>query len=296
MKRVLITGVSGFLGYNLFDFLKDRCRVKGTFHHHPLPGKDERSVSLDLRDKTAVEKLCSEFRPEIVIHTAAITSPAECQKAPETARAVNVGGTVHIAEVSVKAGSRFIYTSTDRVFDGSRGDYREDDPPNPLGCYGKTKLQGEKEVGRIVPNSLIIRLPLLYGPPSPSHSSFIGWMIEAFEEKKPLDLFTDQVRTPLYALDACLAIGLLIVRPGLAGVYHLGGGEKIDRAEFGYRMAKIFGYDPSIIRPIRMAEKPHQPPSPADASLNSDKLYRAIGFRARGVDEGLKALREELVA
>ncbi len=292
MKRVLITGVSGFLGYNLFNFLKDRCRVKGTFHRHPLPGGDERAVPLDLRDESAVERLFSELEPEIVIHTAAITSPAECRKDPETARAVNLAGTVHIAESSARQGCRLIYTSTDRVFDGLRGEYREDDTPNPLGCYGKTKLQAEKEVGRIAPDSLILRLPLLYGPPSPAHGSFVSWMIEAFEEKKPLDLFTDQVRTPLYVADGCRAIELLIDRPDLAGLYHLGGGEKIDRAEFGYRMAGIFGYDPSVIRPIRMAEKPHQPPSPANASLNSDKLYQATGFRARGVEEGLKALKK----
>ncbi len=294
MKRILITGVSGFLGYNLFNFLKGRFRVKGTFHRHSLPGEGEEAVFLDLRDKTAVEKLASEFQPEIVIHTAAVTSPAECRKDPETAQAVNVAGTVHIAEASARTGSRLIYTSTDRVFDGLRGNYNEDDPPNPLGRYGKTKLRGESEVGRIAPNSLILRLPLLYGPPSPTHGSFISWMIEAFEEKKPLDLFTDQVRTPLYVVDACRALELLIDRPDLAGIYHLGGGEKIDRAEFGYRMAEIFGYNPSIIRPIRMAEKPHQPPSPADASLNSDKLYRAIGFRGRGVMEGLLALKKEL--
>lgn len=293
MKRILITGVSGFLGYNLFNFLQKRHRLLGTFFRHPLQEAGGAVAPLNLRDEAVVRQVCDGFKPDIIIHTAAVTSPAECREKPETARAINALGTAYVARASARVGSRLIYTSTDRVFDGTRGGYAEEDPPHPLECYGETKLEGEEQVRRFAPGSLILRLPLLYGPPGPFHSSFIGWMIEAFEKGKTLELFTDQFRSPLYVRDACLAIALAIQRPDLTGIYHVGGSDRIDRAAFGFKMAEIFGYDPSVIRPVRMADKPHCPPSPADASLKSERFYRATGFRGRGVTEGLLALQEE---
>lgn len=294
MKKILITGVSGFLGWNLFRSLKKRYPVAGTFFHHHPPREKGDITRLDLREGEAVEKIISEYSPGTIIHTAAITSPAECRKNPGRARSINVQGTINIARAAVLAGSRLIYISTDRVFSGRRGDYKEEDSPAPLGTYGETKLEGEERIKQIAAPYLILRLPLMYGLPSPFHGSFINWMIDAFRSRQPLFLFTDQFRTPLYVGDAVQGIKLLLRRAELEGVYHLGGPEKISRAAFGFKLAEIFGFDPAAIRSIPMADKPHLPPSPADVSLNSDKFFRDTGFRARSVEEGLLSLKEDL--
>ena len=292
--KIIITGLTGFLGWGLFNFLKTRHQVLGTFFSHEPETDNGSSVFLDIRDNNAVRRLVRNFRPEFIIHTAAVTSPAECLKNPELARQVNVEGTEQIARAA-EGRCRLIYTSTDRVFDGQRGNYREEDLPHPPGIYGQTKLEGEKRLEEISPDFLIIRLPLMYGPPSPFHGPFTSWMLEAFMSKKPLSLFTDQFRSPLYLGDALKAIDRILEHPQLSGLYHIGGSERINRADFGYRMAEIFGCDPSLIRPVKMTDLPHLPPSPADASLNSDKFFQATGFRARNATDGLRKLKEDLL-
>jgi len=290
----LITGVSGFLGWNLLGYFREGYEAIGTYASLPPGGETGRFIRLDIRDPEATSRVIRETGPAIVIHAAAVTSPALCMSRPDLARDVNLLGTANIIRAVREIGARLLYTSTDRVFDGRRGWYTEEDAPAPLGCYEANKLAGEKEIEKTIPGAVIVRLPLMYGPKSPTHGSFLEWMFEAFHRRAPLELFSDQLRTPLYVEDAARAIGLLLDRPDLSGLFHLGGPERISRSDFGYRMAEIFGFDPGVIRPARMADKKGIPPTPVDVSLNSEKIFRAVGFRGRGVDEGLAACRAAL--
>lgn len=292
MSRVLLTGVSGFLGWHLAGALKSDHEIAGTYRANPVGTPGVKTLTLDLRDKPATEACLARFRPEVVIHTAAVTNVRFCEDNPQSARECNFEATVNLCRAAEKSGARVIFTSTDRVFDGSRGNYTEQDPPDPLDVYGRTKLAAERAVSAIANESLIVRLPLMFGLPSPAHSSFVGWMLEAFQEKKPLHLFTDQYRTPLYVGDACDAFRVLLSRRELSGLFHLGGRERINRVDFGYRMAEVFEFDPAVIRPLKMSEKAGIPPCPADVSLNSDKFFEATGFRARPLEEGLADLKD----
>lgn len=290
--RVLITGVSGFLGWHLFHHLSPRFSVTGTYSRHRPQLSGAAAERLDLKDPAATGKIFSRLSPEVVIHCAAVTSPAACLADPELTREVNIAGTESIARAAQIAGTRMIYISTDRVFDGKQGNYRETDTPRPLGPYGQSKLIGEELVRKIVPEHLILRLPLMYGSASPFSGSFLEFMRKGFLGHTTLDLFLDQYRTPLYVADAGRGVKLILERPELQGLYHLGGSERINRVDFGYRMAKVFNYNPAVINPVRMADLPHYPPTPLDASLNSDLFFQATGFRGRGVMEGLTAMSE----
>ena len=205
-------------------------------------------------------------------------------------REINISGTENIARAAEKEKARLIFISTDRVFSGDTGNYRETDRPGPRGHYGKTKLAGEEIVESIASDWVILRLPLMYGPPSPFSSSFLGFMLDGFRDNSTLELFQDQFRTPIYVSDAGHGIEIILDRPELTGVYHLGGSERINRSDFGYRMAEILGFNPSVIRPTLMSDKTGIPPTPADATLDSGKFFRATGFRGRDVTEGLLAL------
>lgn len=294
-QTILITGASGFLGWNLFHYLGNRFRVIGTYgSHRPDPAVGE-FCRLDIRRENEIRQVLDSLRPDAVIHTAAITSPAVCLENKQDAWETNVEGTAAIARASERLNCRLISMSTDRVFDGRKGDYTEEDQPNPLGFYGKTKVEAEKQIRELCPTAVILRLPLLYGPPSPYYQSFVSPMIESFRKHKPLGLFTDQFRTPLYVEDAAKAIETILSLTDITGLFHLGGPERISRADFGYEMARIFDFNPDDIRPIAMAAKPHLPPSPSDASLNSEKLYRLLNFRPRGVKTGLRSLRKSLL-
>ncbi|MEA1927808.1 MAG: SDR family oxidoreductase [Candidatus Auribacterota bacterium] len=288
---ILITGASGFLGWNLFQYLKDTARVIGTYGRHRPQDDGGEFLHLDIRETEEVNRVCRTISPDIIIHTAAMTSPGECMKNQGLAREINVTGTEHIARAADRAKARLISISTDRVFSGEKGNYKETDPPGPRGHYGKTKLSGEEIVKNFVSDYIIFRLPLMYGPPSPFHSSFLGFMLDGFVNHSKLELFQDQFRTPLYVEDAGWGIKLILARPELTGLYHLGGSEKINRSDFGYRMADIFGFDPSVIQPTLMTDKTGIPPTPADATLNSDKFFQATGFRGRNVTIGLQSLK-----
>jgi dTDP-4-dehydrorhamnose reductase len=289
--RILITGVSGFLGWNLFQYLKNTYHILGTFGRH-CPEQDGGNFAhLDIRETVEVNRICRSFSPDIIIHTAALTSPAECMANKNLAREINVSGTENIVSAAEEEKARMIFISTDRVFSGDTGDYRETDPTGPRGHYGKTKLAGEEIVESIASDCVILRLPLMYGPPSPFSSSFLGFMLDGFRNNSTLELFQDQFRTPIYVADAGHGIEIILDRPELTGVYHLGGSERINRSDFGYRMAEIFGFDPSVIRPTLMSKKTNNPPTPADATLDSGKFFRATGFRGRDVTEGLKSLQ-----
>lgn len=291
MSRLLLTGVSGFLGWRLARGLKDLHEILGTYKTNPVGVEGAETAFLDLRDPRAIRRTLRDFRPDTVLHTAAITNVRFCQDNPAAAREANLDATVNLTREAEQAGARLIYTSTDRVFNGTGGNYTERDEPDPLDRYGQTKLAGERAVSRIAADHLIVRLPLMFGPPSPAHESFISWTLDSFRKNRPLELFTDQFRTPLYAGDAAEAFGLILSLPDMKGLYHLGGSVRLNRAEFGYLVAEVFGFDPSLVRPISMADKPGIPPCPADVSLNSEKFFRATGFRARPPEKGLAALK-----
>ena len=118
-------------------------------------------------------------------------------------------------------------------------------------------------------------------------------MLDGFRNNSTLELFQDQFRTPIYVSDAGHGIEIILDRPELTGVYHLGGSERINRSDFGYRMAEILGFDPSVIRLTLMSDKTGIPPTPADATLDSGKFFRATGFRGRDVTEGLESLKSK---
>jgi len=291
--RILITGGSGFLGWNLCQYFKDTHHILGTFGLNRPEDSTTELVHLDIRDEAEVYRICESFTPDIIIHTVAIASPAECMNNMDRAWEVNVSGTGNISKAAAREKARLIFISTDRVFSGEKGEYIETDSTVPRGQYGRTKLAGEEIVRKIATDYIVLRLPLMYGPPSPFHSSFLEFMLDGFINGGTLELFQDQFRTPLYSEDAGRGIELLLDNPQLTGIYHLGGSERINRSDFGYRMAEIFGFDPSVIRPALMAKKTGIPPTPFDASLNSDKFFRATGFRGRDVTEGLKSLKSK---
>ncbi|HPJ71533.1 MAG TPA: SDR family oxidoreductase, partial [bacterium] len=226
--RVLVTGSAGFLGWHLARLLAARGgEVLGTVYRRrpaeaPFPVR-----LLDIRARQAVASVIGDFRPRFVVHAAAVISPAVCSADPVLARAVNAEGTEFVATAARAAGAVTIFTSTDRVFDGERGRYREEDVPRPLGPYGKSKLDGEEAVRAADPGNIVVRLPLMYGMPSPCHAPFTGWMLESFRGGGTMDLFLDQYRTPALVDDVAEAVARIVERPPSGGIYHLGGPERV---------------------------------------------------------------------
>ena len=171
-RRVLVTGASGLLGRAIlkeFTRCQDRWEALGLAYSRTKGNLKK----LDLRNKDEVARVVEEFRPTIVIHSAAERRPDIVEKNEEETKMLNVTATRNIAEASSKADAFFLYISTDYVFDGSNPPYKPTDKPNPLNKYGQSKLEGENVALEFLPKSGVLRVPILYGPVEYIHESAV---------------------------------------------------------------------------------------------------------------------------
>ncbi len=291
MKRILITGASGFLGSHLALSLKNAYEVRGTFARRPvdLPGCPMERLDFT-SGSSGLSALIERFRPDVVIHAAALIDIDLCEREPVAARRINEDAVRQVASAAAAARARLVYFSTDMVFDGRKGMYAEDDEPSPLTVYGRTKLAGERLALGLCPGSVVARLSLMYGTGSAEHGSFLGWMRARLEKGEALSLFTDQYRTPLYVRDVCRAVERILRAPGIRGLYHLAGPDRMNRFDFGRKTAEVFGFPERLLRPVLMEEMPGLIPRPKDNSMDNRKAVRDLGIRFAGAVDGLRAV------
>lgn len=265
----------------------------GTYSRSAIRVEGCRTESLDLRREGSASALVRRLRPAAVIHAAALVDIDLCESEPALAMRINAGGTREIAEAAAETGARLIYFSTDMVFDGERGMYAEEDEPNPINHYGRTKLAGERHVMERCPGGVVARLALVYGTGNKAHGSFLSWTLDRLEKGRPVNLFTDQYRTPTYVGDICRAVEIILERNDIAGLYHFAGPERLNRHEFGLRLAELFGFDRALLVPSRMSDLKELMPRPKDNSMLNRKAEKALGIRFMGVTDGLRAVAAE---
>ncbi|HVP58063.1 MAG TPA: SDR family oxidoreductase [bacterium] len=293
--RVLVTGASGSLGWVVARMLAARCQVTSTYLSHAQVPEGTTGVRMDLADKRSIETAFEGAKPQIVIHSAAVTDPDACERDPKTAFKVNFEATHALTSLARKAGGRVVFISTDLVFDGAKGNYAENDQPCPLSIYGMAKLRAEEAVLGEEPGSVVLRSALIYGFGSPNSRTFLGRLVEVLASGGPAKLFTDQLRSPVLVDD--LAQGaVLAIQQDLAGLFHLGGGDAVSRHEFGQQVCRVFGFDKRMLVPTRMMEFEALARRPLDATLDSSKFARATGFAACALADGLeRAKRSQLL-
>jgi dTDP-4-dehydrorhamnose reductase len=280
--RVLVTGGSGQLGAYLLRELVQRetpTAAWGGARPGERFGVPLRAIDLADTDQTAAA--FHEERPDVVIHAAAMARIADCYRDPGRAERVNVQGTALLAELADRARARLVYVSTDLVFDGERGNYREDDPVRPLSVYGRTKAAAEQAV-LAHPRQAVVRPSLLFGPTRADRPAFFDEQLTALRQRRPCPLFADEWRTPLALVTA--ARGLLAVAASdFAGLLHLGGPERLSRLEMGQRLASFLRLDPSVLGAVTRASLPAPEPRPRDVSLDSSRwrqLFPAVPWPA----------------
>jgi dTDP-4-dehydrorhamnose reductase len=268
--RVLVTGSSGQLGaYLLRELRRQGDEViawtgtrTGQLFNTPLQ-------RVDLADRDAVATAFRAARPEAVLHAAALASVADCHRDPQRAHAINTRASALLAELAGEAGARLVFVSTDLVFDGERGHYREEDAPNPLSHYGRTKLDAEQAV-LPAPRAAVARVSLLFGPHLAGGASFFAQQVRKFREGAAVVCFDDEWRSPLGLHTAAQAL-LAVLRSGFEGLLHLGGPERLSRADMGRRLAVALGADPAQVTAASRCSLPAAEPRPRDVSLNSTR-------------------------
>ena len=292
-KRFLITGGSGFVGWNLCNLLKSRHEVYASFCEHPFQIEGCRFLQIDLTRKSQVLEAIGRCKPEIIIHAAAISSPDACEQQKERAWEVNVTGTQNILDAALLLGCRVVYVSTDMVFDGERGNYTEIDTPAPVNYYGLTKQEGEKLCLQSRADALVVRITLQYGRGNGVHSSSSDWLMSNLQSGKHVSLFPDQFRTMTWVLDTAQGLEIAALCGTAGEIYHLTSPERVSRYEFGRLFASVFNFPQSLLKQSLMEEVPAAARRPKDVSLNGEKFLRQFNYQPRRVQDGLKAMAEE---
>jgi dTDP-4-dehydrorhamnose reductase len=280
----LVIGASGQVGGALMQALRDACEaVVGTSWTHAQP----QLRALDVRDAAAVRRCVQETAPHVVYVPASLTNVDYCELHPEESFASNVAGVQHLAACGV----RLVYFSSDYVFAGDHGPYRETDAVGPLCVYGRHKLLAEAAAGA---DALIIRTTVVYGP-EVQGKNFIYRLRSMLGEGKSLTVPVDQIGSPTYGPNLARA-AVALQRRGATGVYHVAGPQRISRYEFAREAATVFGLDPSLIRSVTTAELQQPAARPLDAGMISDKAQAELSFPLISCGEGLRLMRAALAA
>jgi len=287
MKRLLVTGASGFLGWNICNHAQKDFDIFGTVFSHPLEIHGVKTVSLDLTNFNDLKRIFKEIGPDGVIHTAAASRPELCQSSPSDCYKINVEATVNLAGLCLDRQIPFAVTSTDLVFDGQSAPYREDDPVSPINIYGEQKALAEAKVLNTYAHAVVCRMPMMFGLSSPAYQTFFQQTISALQEGRELTLFTDEFRTPISGHAA--THGLILALKKAQGIIHLGGRERISRYDFGKLIAGLIDCTTQKIIACKQKDVKLSVPRAEDLTLDSSKAF-ALGFTPLSLTEELQLL------
>jgi dTDP-4-dehydrorhamnose reductase len=289
--KILVTGASGLLGANLVLQLQQQNQeVVAIYRRHRLEGPGVKSVQADLTNPIVVEDLLQQFRPNWIIHCAAITNVDWCQANPADAARAHVEMSRGLAVGARKLKARLIYISTDSVFDGTNAPYSEQDLPAPGNIYAQTKLAGERAVQEELTPSLIIRTNI-YGWNMQQKQSLAEWILNRLASGETLPGFDDVIFTPILVNDLNQVIVEMIERQ-LTGLYHVAGSESCSKYEFALRLADTFNLDNHQIRAASIADAPLKAPRPLNTALKTGKISRILGRSMPDVNAGLRRFRK----
>lgn len=288
MKKLLVTGASGFLGWNICQSAKREWEIFGTVFSHHVEIAGVNIVKVDLTDFDALKKIFQEIHPDAVIHTAAKSEPNFCQTNWAESKKINVDASIYIAKLCADSSIPCVFTSTDLVFNGLNAPYREEYTVCPVNFYGEQKVLAEEGMFKHHSMVAVCRMALMFGIPGLGAKSFIQPMIEAVREGRELRLFVDEYRTPISAKAAVSGIFLALEK--VRGLIHLGGVERISRYDFGRLLMDILYIQTAKVLPCEQKDIVMAAPRPQDVSLDSSKAF-ALGFKPLSLIEELTALR-----
>lgn len=288
MKKLLITGASGFLGWHLCQLAKQEWEIYGTYLSHFLEIPGIKILKANLTNFQELKRIFNDVKPEAVIHTAAHSQPNFCQTNPKESHAINVIASCNIAGLCADNFIPCAFTSTDLVFDGLNAPYRETDAVCPVNLYGEQKAIAEADMLERYPMTAVCRMPLMFGAATPTAKSFIQPFIQTLQAEKELSLFRDEFRTPVSGTTA--AKGLLLALEKVNGIIHLGGKERISRYDFGQILVEVFQLPATGLKSCRQQDVKMAAPRPTDVSLDSSKAF-ALGYQPLSVREELEAIQ-----
>lgn len=295
--KVLVTGANGLLGHKLIRLLHRDPEVDliASGRRPTLPFLQGTTYCpLDITDSAAVTAVMLRYKPDVVIHTAAMTNVDQCDQDREGCRKVNVDAVEYLVKSCEANATRLIYLSTDFVFDGKHGPLDESAIPAPVNYYGECKAEAESIVSNSNTPWAIIRTVLVYGiTPDLSRSNIVLWVKNSLEQGKAINVVNDQFRTPTLAED--LADGCVrVLRKNASGIFHISGEEMLTPYDIAIRTANYFSLDRSLITPADSAFLKQPARRPAKTGFIIRKAKRELGYQPHSFEEGLRTLAAQI--
>jgi dTDP-4-dehydrorhamnose reductase len=288
--RILVTGAAGLLGGRLAELLSATHDVIALRHRAPVPA-GLTAVEGDLLDDASLGRAFESARPDVVLHSAALADADRCEREPDLARRCNVESSAEIARRCRERGLRLVALSTDLVLGGDHPFSSEEERPRPLLHYGRTKLEAEDAVLAESPDAVVLRVALVigrgYGPRTTGTEAVAATLAAG---RRPR-LFEDQYRTPIDPESVADAVVRALDRT-VSGRFHLGGAERLSRYELGLRVARVLRLDGDFERVSQATQDVRRP---ADASLDSSRARRELGWEPRPLDQAIRDGRRPTV-
>jgi dTDP-4-dehydrorhamnose reductase len=295
--KVLVTGSNGLLGQKLSELILSRpehqllATGKGPDRFGLAAGQ---YAEMDVSDENDAHAVVNSFRPDVIIHAAAITQVDQCELDHDSCDRINISGTQNIVKAANACGAFLIFISTDFIFDGTSGPYDESAKANPVNYYGLSKQKAEAIVMSEAKAWAIVRTVLVYGlVKDMSRSNIILWVKENLEKGKEIKVVTDQVRSPTLAED--LALGCLLVAEKMAGgIWNISGGEMLTPYEMAVETAAFFGLDSSLIHKADASSFSQPAKRPPRTGFIITKAKEILGYQPHSFREGLELLKKQM--
>lgn len=284
-SRWLVTGANGFLGWNAPRTFGSEIELIGATRDGGVIQGYSGATRLDLLDVAASEQAIRDSRPQVILHAAALANHEDCQANPERARRTNAVATRQLAALSESIEAKFVYISTDAVFDGALGNYSETSPTSPFSVYGETKLEGEIAAANET-NALIVRTNFFGWSPS-GKRSILEFFVNSLESGNSVSGYTDFTVTSIYVRHL-LDILHTLINSGAQGTFHVASSDPLSKFDFGQAVASEFDLEQALITASSAGSGSHDTSRIRDLSLNTDKLAAVLGNPPPSQSEGIR--------
>jgi len=281
--KILITGAFGQLGNSLKNFLSINDEVFRTGLNIPT---GEKGLQLNIVDKIMLKDIISSVSPDVIINLAALTNVDFCESNPEIAKEVNTNGVQNLVDVF---SGKIIHLSTDYVFDGLKGPYKEEDQINPISVYGKTKYDAEKIV-LDKNNNLVLRVNVLYNMFGNNKASFLNWVVNNLKNKNSIQVVNDQFNNPTWT-ESIAEILVNCLNKDMSGLYHWGDQDYLSRYDFAIKIAESYNLKSDLIKQISTSQLKQMAPRPLNGGLDQSKLKKYLNITPPSINDCLDAIR-----
>jgi len=290
-QKILITGVTGMLGKDIANcFIHDENFQVYGISRKENPAREITHYNIDLTDLNALKQILDQINPDIIIHCAANVNVDNCEENKDYCYKLNTQAAGYLAAYRPHS-TKYVYISTDSIFDGKKGNYKEQDRPNPQNYYASTKLQGETLSLKQNPNAIIIRTNI-YGFHIPAGNSLVEWLIKSLTSNNSISGFSDVYFNPVYTVQLAEIIKYIITHADFKGILNVGCEEQISKYHFLIKLSKLFNLDYKSINSCSIDDLKFKARRPKNTTLDISKLKSLIKTNI-SLEDGLHKLKQD---